>query len=348
MKNQKGIIQFGIIGLLVLTAGLFAVTKLASNPDLTFFNIAEKAAGKKCDEYGEGECGSKCSPAGYTCQWKKGECKTSSKKCGASSETSGTKKDEKKDENGGESCGDGGTCRNLNNCYDEPGLKNISGSCNKGKCCIGTGVSSGGGGGGGGGGGNDPVCGNGTVEEGEECDEQSDKCSNCKTVTPPKKDCSAYNLTNGQTGSVSCHAKKCDGSLKDGTIKAKCVDGHLDSTGYSCSVKDDTCPSSYQTSEHSSTAVTTGSTTGSTVCEEKKSYRCASSTRSVEDYLSSSCEPSTSYTNCIFGCNKNSGKCNLTGQGEPGSTCFLSIQCKSGVCTPDPNATGFLSSKTCE
>lgn len=42
---QKGIFNLGIISLIIITAGLFAVTKLASNPDLTFFNISEKAAG---------------------------------------------------------------------------------------------------------------------------------------------------------------------------------------------------------------------------------------------------------------------------------------------------------------
>lgn len=41
--RQNGFINLGIIGLIVLTAGLFAATKLASNPDLTFFNISEKA-----------------------------------------------------------------------------------------------------------------------------------------------------------------------------------------------------------------------------------------------------------------------------------------------------------------
>lgn len=45
LRNQKGIIQFGVLGILVLVAGLFIASRLASNPDLTFFNIAEKAAG---------------------------------------------------------------------------------------------------------------------------------------------------------------------------------------------------------------------------------------------------------------------------------------------------------------
>src|SRR3990167_8850642 len=80
-KNQKGIIHLGILGLVILTAGLFAVTKLASNKDLTFFNIAEKAAGAKCEEYNKETCDSFCSPAGYKCQWKNNKCKSSSKKC---------------------------------------------------------------------------------------------------------------------------------------------------------------------------------------------------------------------------------------------------------------------------
>lgn len=42
-RNQKGVIHFGILGILILVAGLFAASRLASNPDLTFFNIAEEA-----------------------------------------------------------------------------------------------------------------------------------------------------------------------------------------------------------------------------------------------------------------------------------------------------------------
>lgn len=81
-KHQKGVIQFGIIGLVVLTAGLFAATKLASNPDLTFFNIAEQAAGNKCETWEKDDCDSKCSPAGYRCQWRNNSgCKTSGTKC---------------------------------------------------------------------------------------------------------------------------------------------------------------------------------------------------------------------------------------------------------------------------
>lgn len=48
-NNQKGIIQLGIIAVFVLAAGLFAASRLASNPDLTFFNIAEKAKGIEQD-----------------------------------------------------------------------------------------------------------------------------------------------------------------------------------------------------------------------------------------------------------------------------------------------------------
>ena len=43
--NQKGFIQLGIIGVIVLAAGLFVASKLASNPDLSFFDISEEAAG---------------------------------------------------------------------------------------------------------------------------------------------------------------------------------------------------------------------------------------------------------------------------------------------------------------
>lgn len=44
LKNSQGFIHLGIIGLVVLTTGLFAASFLASNPDLTFFNIGSQAA----------------------------------------------------------------------------------------------------------------------------------------------------------------------------------------------------------------------------------------------------------------------------------------------------------------
>lgn len=186
-ENQKGVIQLGILGLIVLVAGLFAVTKLASNPNLTFFNIAEKAAGKQCRDLEEKECNGSCSPAGYKCELKKGECKTSSKKCEGKSESTSNKKSETKNENGGQNCGDGGTCRtDVKDCYEISGLYNMDGTCVRGFCCGGTPLSERkqGTSGGGGGGGVAPVCGNGKVEQGEDCDEQSNKCSNCKNVTP--------------------------------------------------------------------------------------------------------------------------------------------------------------------
>ena len=43
LKHQKGIIQLGIIGVLLLLGGLAVGTKLVTNSDLVFFNIAEKA-----------------------------------------------------------------------------------------------------------------------------------------------------------------------------------------------------------------------------------------------------------------------------------------------------------------
>lgn len=51
-SREKGFIQLGIIALVVLAAGLFAVTKLASNPDLTFFNLGEYAKVSEQDECG--------------------------------------------------------------------------------------------------------------------------------------------------------------------------------------------------------------------------------------------------------------------------------------------------------
>lgn len=49
-RNQRGIVHLGILGIIVLAGGLFIASKLASNPDLTFFNIAEEAKNVNKDE----------------------------------------------------------------------------------------------------------------------------------------------------------------------------------------------------------------------------------------------------------------------------------------------------------
>ena len=41
---QKGVAYLGLLVVLFLTVGLFTASKMASNPDLSFFNIGEKAA----------------------------------------------------------------------------------------------------------------------------------------------------------------------------------------------------------------------------------------------------------------------------------------------------------------
>lgn len=63
-RREKGFVQFGVIALIIVTAGLFAATKLASNPDLTFFNLGEYA---KVSE--EEQCGGCVN--GYRLRWNK-------------------------------------------------------------------------------------------------------------------------------------------------------------------------------------------------------------------------------------------------------------------------------------
>lgn len=119
LKHQKGIIQLGIIGIFILTGALFAGTILVNNKNLTFFNIAEKAAGVE-----KQEC--KGCVGKYELRWDRnanggeGECK---KRASAAC---------KENKVGSETCA--GQCITKGNCASQ-GLVNASGSCIKGICC---------------------------------------------------------------------------------------------------------------------------------------------------------------------------------------------------------------------
>lgn len=81
-KHQKGIVNLGIFAVLFLLGALFVGTKLASNKDLTSFNIAEKAAGREnprkeknvlsddCHGPGKDACLKRGCEKGYQYRWR--------------------------------------------------------------------------------------------------------------------------------------------------------------------------------------------------------------------------------------------------------------------------------------
>lgn len=137
LPHQKGIIHLGVLAILFLAGAALVGTKVVSDLGINF-NIAELAKPPEGKEA--------CQAAGCPWVWRNGACKKTEDKCGSNKKKDKNTKSQNNEST--DSCGSGGTCRSLKNCYDEPGLKNISGSCGKDQiCCGGSPKESNGGGG---------------------------------------------------------------------------------------------------------------------------------------------------------------------------------------------------------